>query len=57
MNSTHFSYFSFSVPLQQAAKEYQMGKRELSKKYDLLFGISSFEKLTEFSQVCFPHRA
>jgi len=30
-----------------------MGKREVSKKYDLLFGVSSFEKLTEFSEVMF----
>ncbi|CAL8094811.1 unnamed protein product [Orchesella dallaii] len=28
----------------------QMGKRDVSKKYDLLFGLSSFEKMLAFSQ-------
>lgn len=28
-----------------------MGKREVGKKYDILVGLSSLEKLTEFSEV------
>ena len=28
-----------------------MGKRDVSKKYDLLFGLSSLEKMTAFSEV------
>ncbi|XP_035701279.1 neuroligin-1-like [Folsomia candida] len=28
-----------------------MGKREVGKKYDILVGLSSLEKLTEFSEM------
>lgn len=28
-----------------------MGKREVAKKYDVLFGLSSLEKMTAFSEV------
>lgn len=28
-----------------------MGKRDAAKKYDVLFGLSSLEKMTAFSEV------
>ncbi|CAG7720189.1 unnamed protein product [Allacma fusca] len=34
----------------RVAMESQMGKRDVSKKYDLLFGLSSLEKMTAFSE-------
>jgi len=42
--------FSWRFTWFQMSKD-SMGKRDLVKKYDLLFGVSSLEKMTEFSEV------
>ncbi|XP_035713030.1 neuroligin-4, Y-linked [Folsomia candida] len=37
-------------PNFRASSESQMGKRDVAKKYDVLFGLSSLEKMTAFSE-------
>lgn len=49
-------YFIFLSVCVQVISDSQMGKRDVSKKYDLLFGLSSFEKMLAFSQVSWKKR-
>ena len=49
--ATVYELLTQFVFVPQVMQESQIGKRDVSKKYDLLFGLSSVEMMTAFSEV------